>query len=306
MKRKIIVIVLIVIFISTYAIYHYTFTEDAKNSEKPDFNEWSGGYRDPRYSSEGNYIVFSYTVTNPEDHKEHYSNIWKMNLTSKEILKLTNEYEYYSNPIFSPDGEKILFNSYFSKKGICEMDANGDNLKLLISDGFSPSYSYDGDKITFIRDGEIWICDKKGLNQVQLTHNSDPVCLNPVFHPNGDSILFTNHDGVYGEAGSLPIQRNIWSVDINNKNIKKISQGPWNYSYPNYNINGTRIVCAILNETGEFIFILDVNTNTTEPITNVSGYSYPSFSPDDIKIICDGMRHIWEISVIEKNIIMVY
>jgi Tol biopolymer transport system component len=94
---------------------------------------------------------------------------------------------------WSPDGEWILFRHDHTDDNhtfiyICVVDANGDNLTLLINnDTYGlPSLSPDGTRIVFEskRDGdpEIYVMDADGGNVIQLTDN-DAEDREPIWSP---------------------------------------------------------------------------------------------------------------------------
>jgi hypothetical protein len=70
-------------------------------------------------------------------------------------------------------------------------DADGNEQRLVIHNGESPSWSPDKSLIAFARKGNVWISDPDGENQRQLTDSSSlEAGVNPVFSPDGKWVAY--------------------------------------------------------------------------------------------------------------------
>ena len=109
------------------------------------------------------------------------------------VIKISDNGSY---PSWSPDGEKIVFDSKRDgNTDIYVMDTNGNNVKRLTTDPAydrDPCWSPDGEKIVFVsnRDGndEIYVMNADGTNQINITNNPaedrDPAwCCQPLKEP---------------------------------------------------------------------------------------------------------------------------
>jgi len=94
--------------------------------------------------------------------------------------RLTNDTNNYKYPIFSPNGDQIIFYSTAWDKSddIFKINTDGTNLINLTQSQSAdnhPVYSSDGEQILFTstRDGnrEIYLMDENGSNQTRLTNN---------------------------------------------------------------------------------------------------------------------------------------
>ncbi len=137
----------------------------------------------PSFSPDGKKIVFaSYFIesseekvssSNPTDLKQSIpkevegynvvSQIYVMDVDGKNLKQLTNVKAINSNPSFSPDGKKIVFDSNRNTQGVNE---------------FGESNSC------------IYIMDVDGKNQIRLT-GDEYVSMEPVFTPDGKRIIFS-------------------------------------------------------------------------------------------------------------------
>lgn len=128
----------------------------------------------PSWSPDGKFVVYDETITGQA------GDVIVIEIETGEKTRLTIDPGNDTEPMYSPDGTKIVFSS--SRTGVQHiyvMDADGSN-EVQITSGTSssgaPRWSPDGTKILFSssRDGdsEVYIMDADGNNVEQLTSNS--------------------------------------------------------------------------------------------------------------------------------------
>jgi len=233
--------------------------------------------------------------------------IYLLDCTNNNILRLTdNECIDYS-PVFSPDGSKIAFESdrdYSAGEEIYIMDADGKNQVRLtytnpLSRDRSPVFTHDGSKIVFVsnRDGEdnqeIYRMDITGSNQINLT-NSSGNDVNPVFSPDNTEIAYvSNHDDV-----------NVYGIyKMNTDGSGKIRLASVGQS-PDFSPDGKHIVFNAMIQNPDWndeIFIMNTDGSNKLRISDYPGSTdrhdrNPKFSPDGSTIIFESFQRYVHIS----------
>jgi Tol biopolymer transport system component len=150
------------------------------------------------------------------------SAIWSHHLQAASPLQqLTNDPGTDVRPAWSPDGNKVAFQS--NRNGsysIWVMDANGTNQHQVTSGESNerhPAWSPDGRQLAFDSDAsgsrEIWIVDSDGQNRRQLT-SLKALSNFPTWSPDGNQIAFY----VY-QAGIM----SLWVVNIDGSNLRPLA-----------------------------------------------------------------------------------
>jgi|TARA_Y100000294_G_scaffold129137_2_gene120953 TolB protein len=174
----------------------------------------------PRFSPDGNKVVMS--LITGGDNSELYS----MDLRTRNIVQLTNNPAIDTSPSYAPDGSRITFNSdRGGSQQIYVMDADGSKVhRVSFGDGryATPVWSPRGDLIAFtkMRRGRFYIGVMRtdGSGERLLTESF--LDEGPTWAPNGRVIMFfrqarTRADGSGGE--SL-----LWSVDLTGRNLRRV------------------------------------------------------------------------------------
>jgi serine/threonine protein kinase len=127
-----------------------------------------------RVSPDKRYLVFT---TSREPNNWRTWEIGHLDLATNEFTYLTQNQTRDASPVFSPDGNSILYASLRNgSNGITLMNLDGSNQRVLYNDGgdeWSAGYSLEGQYILFTS-GEttayqLWLMTADGTNATQLT-----------------------------------------------------------------------------------------------------------------------------------------
>jgi TolB protein len=132
----------------------------------------------PSWSPDGSSILFTRQIREKGD-TSYAANgeIFKMDLSTKAVSRLTYKKGYDSGAKYAPDGNRIAFyGSEDDLYNIYLMDANGKNIINLTNDTtecYSPVWSPDGHWIAYTagdsRNYEIWIINIHTKDKIRIT-----------------------------------------------------------------------------------------------------------------------------------------
>ncbi|KRO89663.1 MAG: hypothetical protein ABR90_03235 [Cryomorphaceae bacterium BACL29 MAG-121220-bin8] len=189
--------------------------------------------------------------------------IYISDLEGKITARLTDQNGYDAEATVSPLGDKIVFTS--TRNGdldLYTMDIDGSNVKQITFDlGYDGGafFSPDGSKLIFrssrpktekeikeykglLDQGlvqptnmELYICDSDGTNLRQLTDLGN-ANWSPVFHPNGEKILFSSN---FEAERGFPF--NLYLIDIDGKNLKRVTHSETFDAFPVFSRDGKKL-----------------------------------------------------------------
>ena len=209
--------------------------------------------------------------------------VYLMDWDGENQWRLTYNRDLSLAPDWSPDGKKIVYQSFVKgPPGLFVVGSGGgDSKPVPVSTELnsSPSFSPDGKTLAFcgsVRGNpEIFVVGLDGTGLRRLTDNS-AVDSTPRWAPNGREMAFTSN-----RQGSPQI----YLMDGEGANVRRVTlAGNWNDEAA-FSPDGSRIAMACRNE-GEFqICVLDLLSGRIFQISTGPGaHENPTWSPDGSKI----------------------
>lgn len=184
-------------------------------------------------------------------------------------------------------------------------DLNGVGVLQLtksLIDKSDPAFSPDGKRIAYANNrGELWIFDRENKQERQIIL---PVnCAQPQFSPDGKNVVFISHQDLYHGDTEL------WTVDIQNGELRKIINRPWLQYNPVFSPDGNNIIFVDGPELyGQEIRKINLKAKDVTQLTDNGPYDYdfqPCFSSDGEKIFYssnqDGNYDIWVMDKFGQN-----
>lgn len=253
-----------------------------------------------------------------------YEQIFLMDSDGSNVSQLTFDETDKSWPMWSPDGNKIL---YVADGGlglyntalnldIWVMDADGSNQTNLTQTKFDdedPVWSPDGSQIVFIsrRYGgtrQLMVMNPDGSDQRRVSNEFEEY--NPTFSPDGQTLMFSStffftlNVRVWDENDHPPEAQNLYDLepqlyDNRYDEPDRIGKG----IEPAWSPNGDWIVYVRTSGNNRRIFLLDANSNgATVRSLDTLGLNFdPAWSPDSLWIVFastrDGNEEIYTMDI---------
>lgn len=154
----------------------------------------SGDDSSPHMSPDGQWVVFMRQITMMPDPK---AKICKVNITTHQVVDLTSGNYLDETPVFSTDGNYVLFKRGFTSWDLFRMTSNHnpaidtDLVNMTNQSTWAAGtamYSWEGDKIVYYTSpggpelSEIYIMNTDGSNKVKIT-NDTYADFDPTFSP---------------------------------------------------------------------------------------------------------------------------
>jgi Tol biopolymer transport system component len=146
--------------------------------------------------------------------------LYKADADGSNQRKLTSSMMEEFAPSWSPDGKRIVFVGITNgNSDIWMVDADGSNLTRLTnwsSVEARPSWSPDGKRIVFLRDLDMWIMDKEGLNPKKLTINNkiEKIIDQPSWSKDGNKISYYSQPATTYLLEKYPHLIGLWVLDL--------------------------------------------------------------------------------------------
>lgn len=236
-----------------------------------------------------------------EEEKRVNRDIWMIDRDGTNLKRLTTSNADEYNPVFSPDGKRIVYVSEENdNRDIWAMNADGTSkAPLTLDKGMEqdPAWSPDGAMIAFsalrLQTGgnfDLWIIGSDGSNPRRLTKLGGNEAA-PSWHPDGKHIAYHSDDN-----GNL----DIYTVDIKGKDITRIIGAPAQESRPIFSPDGAKIAYSVWgkDQSQDQVDVWIANIDGSEPyrLTHNPPSENGRWSPDSMQMVFQSKRTgFWEI-----------
>ena len=226
----------------------------------------------PSWDRSGKGVFFTtYLQDNPD--------LYLVDVGSLAVKPVSAQRGLNTGAAISPDGKKIALT--LSRDGNSEiyvMSRDGKDLKRLTENWWidtSPTWSPDGTQIAYVStktgNPHIYVMNADGSNQHRITFQGN-YNQTPDWSPRGTDIAFTARDERY--------RFDIFTVDVNTHEIKRLTQDQGNNEEPSYSPDG-RLVAFTSNRQGvRKVFVMGADGTKQRMVYSASGEcETPAWSP---------------------------
>ncbi len=182
------------------------------------------------------------------------------------------------SPAWSPDGSKLAYVSFESKKPVIYVQELATRKRIVVANfkgsNSAPAWSPDGRRlaIALSRDGltQVYLVNADGSELKRLTQ-SNGIDTEPSFSPDGQSIYFTSD-----RSGGPQVYR----MNIDGGDVKRVTfSGSYNIS-PSVSPDG-KMLAYVSRREGRFqVYVLDLTTNQETRLSDTTRDESPSFAPN--------------------------
>ncbi len=231
--------------------------------------------------------------------------IFLHNVVSGKTLRITdNEYREI-NPIFSKDGDMIIYQSFENgNSDIFSMRKDGSNKKLIVGSAgneWKPAFSYDGQRIFYvsIRDGDtdIYVNNIDGSHEINLT-NSPLREGFPAISRNGDFIIYSAIESIINVGD---FDKGLYKLDLftlSKTQIVEGSNGVTGFSEPKLSIDSKYIAARYSDGSWLYIYLMD--SDGKNPIELGKGVDV-EFTQDGRYLIYQAHDGLHKVSISDKT-----
>lgn len=259
--------------------------------------------------------------------------IFVINADGSEPTRITQNDAEDHSPDWSPDGQRLVFvSNRDGRDEIYVMDADSGNpVRLtdaataatspLPGGAYSPAWSPDGKKITFVSCAElvksntdrfslvsliygvsppcgaIYVMNADGSDQTRLTQN-EAVAKMPIWSPDGRKIYFIS------DRDSNDVYREIYAMDADGGNLALLTTIQFEIDSWTWSPDGTKIAVGLSGQIYKKDAVpLDPLAGKSTTLTFLPGSAHsPAWSPDSEEIVYVSKYHdSWQIFVMKAD-----
>jgi len=224
--------------------------------------------------------------------------VYIMDIDGSNVERLTKTGTNEVRCSWSPDGRRVVYDSYSARDGILVVNDDGSHRLRLIANSqkvahASPSWSPDGSKIVFIKGfpgkkgmekTDIYVMDVDGGNVKQLTRTTGENEWLPSWSPDGTKIVY------YRALPGKPAD--IYVMNADGSNSRRLTTHSDGDIHSVWSPDGTKIAFSSHRDGDWEIYVMDADGSNKRKVTSNTGVSdyHPAWSPDGKKIVYMSVR----------------
>lgn len=229
----------------------------------------------PRFSPDGRFLVF-------ESARSSFRDLYRLEVTTGELVRLTDDPEGNFDAAWSPDGRRLAFaSSRAGQLDVWVMNADGSAPRRLTrhaGDSIKPRWSPSGRYIAFIsaRDGkdDLYVVTPDGSRVTKLSPDapkkgrpwSAPHVSRFEWHPREDRIVYAARPP--RGAGQIHV------VDVPSGRSRRLSSPEHDDREPTWSPDGAHVAFASHVEGGSEIFVMRAEGDRRTRLTDTRGRAW--------------------------------
>ena len=250
-------------------------------------SSFPGSHREPTASPDGSLIAFISDASGSPQ-------VWIKQLAEGEPVQITSGSVPASRPRWSPKNDQIFFAR--RGQGIWSAPPLGGAPRQILSQGFNPNISSDGEMLVYEVGREIWIAkaDGAGARRVDVPEKFYSLPSQPAFSPDGRSIVYFQPE--VGPNGDF------WIVSTAGGAPRRLTFDTRIAGDPVWMPDGRSILCFSERRGSHILWAISVSDGAWHQVTTGAGEDFqPAVSANGKRIVYTNARNSWTLELADSG-----